>query len=288
MASLPDAQMQSVLLQARKFSSEQEGSLEIVRGRRSVSPSGFRQSPFDEDSVEARRLSEAGVNRRPSSSIVLTENTDSFIIGQRVYVDGIMPGRIQFIGETKFGSGDWAGVFLDDALGKNDGSVGKTRYFKCEPKHGIFARLYRLTTQPIEGASEFLDQMRKYGYDLIETAVPSSRRGSTAPEDRRERSSESPNKFCDHVGSKLPGTRSRNGSYSSPGPFAPRRTPPGKSPLASPRNSRYFHHLLTIAITIITSTYKNGNFINPLIQLDISKKVIESCMCNKLSICILT
>jgi hypothetical protein len=240
MTSLPDAKMQSVLMQARKFSSEnQEGPSEIMRGRQSASPQGFRQSPFDEDSVEARRLSEAGVNRRPSSSIVLTENTDSFIIGQRVYVDGIMPGRIQFIGETKFGSGDWAGIFLDDPLGKNDGSVGKTRYFSCEPRHGIFARLYRLTSNPVEGASEFLDQMRKYGYELAETA-PSSRRGSTAPEDRRGRSSESPHKYCEH-GSRLPGThqtRSRNGSYSSPGPFASRRTPPGKSPLASPRNSR--------------------------------------------------
>lgn len=222
MTSLPDAQMQGVLLQARKFSSDKEGLMEVMRGRQSASPPGFRQSPFDED----RRLSEAGVNRRPSSSIVLTENTDSFIVGQRVYVDGIMPGRIQFIGKTKFGSGDWAGIFLDDALGKNDGSVGKTRYFKCEPKHGLFARLYSLTTQPVEGATEFLDQMRKYGYELVEN-VSSSRRGSTAREDQRKRSSESPH--------KLPGTRSRNGSYSSPGPFAPRRTPPGK---ASPRNSR--------------------------------------------------
>ena len=32
-----------------------------------------------------------------------SQDTDSFIIGQRVYVDGVKPGRIQFIGETKFG-----------------------------------------------------------------------------------------------------------------------------------------------------------------------------------------
>ena len=49
--------------------------------------------------VAARRLSEAGVNRRPSAALVLTEDTDSFKIGDSVYVDGIKPGRIQFIGK---------------------------------------------------------------------------------------------------------------------------------------------------------------------------------------------
>ena len=48
--------------------------------------------------VAARRLSEAGVNRRPSAAMVLTEDTSSFIVGDRVYVDGIKPGRIQYIG----------------------------------------------------------------------------------------------------------------------------------------------------------------------------------------------
>ena len=50
--------------------------------------------------VAARRLSEAGVNRRPSAALVLTEDTDSFKIGDSVYVDGIKPGRIQFIGKN--------------------------------------------------------------------------------------------------------------------------------------------------------------------------------------------
>jgi len=94
---------------------------------------------------QKRRFSEAGVNRRPSAAHILTEDTDSFIIGQRVYVDGVKPGRIQFIGETKFGPGEWSGVFLDEPIGKNDGSVMNTRYFTCEPRHGVFSRLYRLT-----------------------------------------------------------------------------------------------------------------------------------------------
>jgi hypothetical protein len=59
-------------------------------------PSSAVDSLIMED--QRRRLSEAGVNRRPSAAHVLTEDTDSFIIGQRVFVDGVKPGRIQFIG----------------------------------------------------------------------------------------------------------------------------------------------------------------------------------------------
>lgn len=50
--------------------------------------------------------------------VVLTEDTDSFIVGDRVYVNGSRSGRIAFIGETHFAPGDWAGVVLDEANGE--------------------------------------------------------------------------------------------------------------------------------------------------------------------------
>lgn len=99
--------------------------------------------------THGRRLSEAGLRRGSDNSVVLTEDTDSFIIGDRVWVGGTKPGQIAYIGETQFAPGDWAGIVLDEPIGKNDGSVAGCRYFQCEPKRGIFSRLSRLTRQPL-------------------------------------------------------------------------------------------------------------------------------------------
>lgn len=54
----------------------------------------------------------------PDHSVVLTEDTDSFIIGERVWVGGTKPGQIAYIGETQFAPGEWAGIVLDDPIGE--------------------------------------------------------------------------------------------------------------------------------------------------------------------------
>lgn len=50
-------------------------------------------------------------------SVILTEDTDSFIIGERVWVGGTKPGQIAYIGETQFAPGEWAGIVLDEPIG---------------------------------------------------------------------------------------------------------------------------------------------------------------------------
>ena len=45
------------------------------------------------------------------------KDTDSFIIGETVWVGGTKRGKITFIGETQFAKGEWAGVVLDDPIG---------------------------------------------------------------------------------------------------------------------------------------------------------------------------
>lgn len=70
---------------------------------------------------------------------------ESFQVGERVWVNGNKPGYIQFLGETQFAPGQWAGIVLDEPIGKNDGSVAGVRYFECEALRGIFTRPSKLS-----------------------------------------------------------------------------------------------------------------------------------------------
>ncbi|XP_063820523.1 CAP-Gly domain-containing linker protein 1 isoform X3 [Pseudophryne corroboree] len=75
---------------------------------------------------------------------------DDFRVGEHVWVNGNKPGFIQFLGETQFAPGQWAGIVLDDAIGKNDGAVAGVRYFQCEALRGIFTRPSKLSRKPLE------------------------------------------------------------------------------------------------------------------------------------------
>ena len=49
-------------------------------------------------------------------------------------------GVVRFVGSTSFQVGKWIGIELDEANGKNNGSVQGTQYFTCEEGHGVFVR----------------------------------------------------------------------------------------------------------------------------------------------------
>uniref|UniRef100_UPI0037E81535 CAP-Gly domain-containing linker protein 1 isoform X2 n=1 Tax=Semicossyphus pulcher TaxID=241346 RepID=UPI0037E81535 len=80
---------------------------------------------------------------------VTSPTQEEFQIGERVWVNGNKPGYVQFIGGTQFAPGQWAGIVLDEPIGKNDGSVAGVRYFQCEDGKGIFTRPSKLSKTPL-------------------------------------------------------------------------------------------------------------------------------------------
>lgn len=72
-------------------------------------------------------------------------------IGDRVIVSSGLGSRIgvlQYMGETKFATGTWCGVQLDEASGKNNGTVDGHSYFECPDKFGVFVPIAKVTLSP--------------------------------------------------------------------------------------------------------------------------------------------
>ncbi|KAK1889640.1 Dynactin subunit 1 [Dissostichus eleginoides] len=89
------------------------------------------------------RLTSALISKMSSAGTV--ESSRPPKIGSTVEVTGKgQRGTVAYIGATLFASGKWVGVILDEAKGKNDGTVQGKRYFTCEENHGIFVRQSQL------------------------------------------------------------------------------------------------------------------------------------------------
>ncbi|KAL2264036.1 hypothetical protein VTK26DRAFT_3074 [Humicola hyalothermophila] len=66
----------------------------------------------------------------------------------RIAQDDTRRGEIKYVGDVKEipGLGAWVGIQLDEPVGKNDGSIGGTRYWgeESELKRGVFVRPERV------------------------------------------------------------------------------------------------------------------------------------------------
>lgn len=60
--------------------------------------------------------------------------------GQVILLTDGRQATVRFVGSTHFAAGDWVGIELDDATGKNNGTVQGEQYFDCEPGYGMFVR----------------------------------------------------------------------------------------------------------------------------------------------------
>ena len=61
-------------------------------------------------------------------------------MGRKVQLGDGREAVIRFAGQTSFAPGIWVGVELDDASGKNDGTVQGEQYFECPMGYGMFVR----------------------------------------------------------------------------------------------------------------------------------------------------
>ncbi|KAG8008497.1 CAP-Gly domain-containing linker protein 2, partial [Nibea albiflora] len=120
---------------------------------------------------------------KPTTPTKISEEGDDvlgdYTVGEQVWVNGVKAGAIAYLGETQFAPGQWAGVILNDLVGKNDGSVGGVRYFECQPLQGIFTRPSKLTRQPVGEGSD------SHSTDSLSTQNQTQQGGSGAPPGQR-------------------------------------------------------------------------------------------------------
>ncbi|KAJ2280527.1 hypothetical protein EV176_000964 [Coemansia sp. RSA 451] len=106
----------------------------------------------------SRRLSSAG----PLAGLA---------VGHAVEVQGSR-GIVRFSGTTEFASGKWFGVELEEAQGKNDGSVQGKRYFECPPGHGVFVRSSQVKV--LTSSAERAPRATIHGAEIQGIRAPSS------------------------------------------------------------------------------------------------------------------
>ncbi|XP_049447803.1 CAP-Gly domain-containing linker protein 2 isoform X1 [Epinephelus fuscoguttatus] len=120
---------------------------------------------------------------KPTTPTKISEEGDDvlgdYTVGEQVWVNGVKLGVIAYLGETQFAPGQWAGVILNDLVGKNDGSVGGVRYFECQPLQGIFTRPSKLTRQPVGEGSD------SHSTDSLSVQNVSQQGGGSAPSGQR-------------------------------------------------------------------------------------------------------
>ena len=116
----------------------------LITPREGLGTNLKRQSSSSHSSLSKESPTPALTREKTQESIKDETTGIWFNVGDRVLVAGSKAGVIEYLGETKFAKGLWAGVRLDEPSGKNDGSVAGVKYFDCKPLHGVFSKPNRL------------------------------------------------------------------------------------------------------------------------------------------------
>ncbi|KAF5893236.1 dynactin subunit 1 isoform X3 [Clarias magur] len=136
-------------------------------------------------------------------------------------------GTVAYIGNTLFASGKWVGVILEEARGKNDGTVQGKRYFTCVENHGIFVRQSQI--QLVEDGADTTSP------DTPEAATSKvlKREILEAPKSNKVRGAK-PKKARAGVGVKVGSGSASAGEMSSSEPSTPAQTPLAAPVIPSP------------------------------------------------------
>merc|ERR1719195_1614747 len=86
-----------------------------------------REEEEEREAAETKMVEEKGIVEGARAEIVIQGS-------------GKRRGTVRFVGQVHFQPGTWVGIQYDEPTGKNDGSVGGTRYFSCQDKYGGFVR----------------------------------------------------------------------------------------------------------------------------------------------------
>ncbi|XP_072858316.2 dynactin subunit 1 isoform X7 [Pogona vitticeps] len=145
-------------------------------------------------------------------------------VGSRVEVIGKgHRGTVAYVGTTLFATGKWVGVILDEAKGKNDGTVQGRRYFTCEENHGIFVRQSQI-------------QVFEDGADTTSPETPESSTSKVPKRDSSEgpKTSKLPTRTASSAASGGPTGFSGSASASAGEMSSSEPSTPAQTPLAAP------------------------------------------------------
>lgn len=116
----------------------------------------------------------------------------SLKVGQSVELtDKGVRGKIAYIGATKFAKDKWIGIVLDEAKGKNNGTIDGVTYFQCPMNFGLFVKFNSPTIKLLSG-----------GRDEDKTGSNSSLASSTSTTSNKPTSSKLPKRPSAAFGSR--------------------------------------------------------------------------------------
>lgn len=70
----------------------------------------------------------------------MSDPTAPLELGCRVSYGLGKRGMVRFVGPTDFADGEWVGLELERAEGRNSGEINGRVYFSCAPSHGLFVK----------------------------------------------------------------------------------------------------------------------------------------------------